>query len=548
VTVAARRILATAGLPYANGHIHLGHLVEYLLTDVWCRFQRLRGNRCLYFCADDTHGTAIMIRARQEGRSEEAVIADMDRAHREDFDAFDVRFDHYGSTHSAANRALCHEIWSALRGADMVRERDVSQLYDAKAGTFLADRFVKGTCPKCGARDQYGDSCEKCGSTYAPTDLEDPVSTLSGTRPELRSARHLFVELERYHDFLADWVRAPGRMPEEIANYVAGNFLAEPLRDWDVSRPAPYFGFEIPDAPGHFWYVWFDAPIGYLSTTREWCDRTGERLDDWWRSPETEIHHFIGRGIEYFHTLFWPSMLRTAGFSLPTRVTVHGLLTVNGEKMSKSRGNFVLARTFRKHLDPAYLRYFFASKIARADNHHLSGDELVAKVNADLVGKVVNLASRTARFVQGARLSESWPDDGGLFAAAAREGDAIARAYEGADTAQAMRLVMALADRANEHVERVQPWALRKDPARAQDLRDACTVSLNLFRQVAVYLAPVLPRMAEQTGALLGRPIERWDEVERPLLGTPVAPFVPMLQRVDPAAVARMFAEGDTGA
>jgi methionyl-tRNA synthetase len=337
-------------------------------------------------------------------------------------------------------------------------------------------------------------------------------------------------------------------MTPEIARYIAGNFLAEPLRDWDVSRPAPYFGFEIPDAPGHYWYVWFDAPIGYVSTTKEWCDRTGERLDDWWRSPEAEIHHFIGKGIEYFHTLFWPSMLRTAGFSLPKRVTVHGLLTVNGEKMSKSRGNFILARTYRKHLDPAYLRYFFASKIgARPDNLDLSGDELVAKVNADLVGKVVNLASRTARFVQGGVLSETYPEDGGLFASAAREGAAIAEAYEGSDTAQAMRAVMALADRANEYVERVQPWALKKDPSRGKDLRDACTVALNLFRQLAVYLAPVLPRMAEQTGALLGRPVERWTEAETPLVGTPVAPFVPMLQRVDPASVKAMFAATDAG-
>src|SRR5688572_17122418 len=352
-----RRILVTSALPYANGPIHIGHLVEYLQTDIWVRFQKLRGNRCIYLCADDTHGTAIMIRARQEGRSEESLIAEMHEAHVRDFASFDIEFDNYGSTHSPENRELCGRFWQALRKANLVVERDVSQLYDPQAGTFLADRFVKGTCPVCKTPNQYGDNCEKCGSTYSPSDLIDPLSTLSGARPEVRSAKHLFIELEKLHGFLTEWTQSGEHLQTEVANYLKGHFLGEPLRDWDISRPAPYFGFEIPDSPGNYWYVWFDAPIGYMASLKEWSKKTGEQFDDWWpqgkdadaRGPE--IHHFIGKDITYFHTLFWPGMLKTAGFSLPRKVHIHGFLTVDGEKMSKSRGTFVLARTYLNHLD-----------------------------------------------------------------------------------------------------------------------------------------------------------------------------------------------------
>ncbi|MBK8995599.1 MAG: methionine--tRNA ligase [Myxococcales bacterium] len=547
----SRRILVTAALPYANGHIHIGHLVEYIQTDIWVRFQRLRGHRAIYICADDTHGTAIMMRARQEGRTPEEVIADMSVAHQRDFAGFSVEFDHYGSTHSAANRALCEEIWAALRRAELVVERDVTQLFDAKEGTFLADRFVKGTCPRCKAPDQYGDSCEKCGATFSAHELIDPVSTLSGTRPELRSAKHLFVMIEALHEFLRGWTQEGGRLQPEIANYLAGHFLSEPLRDWDVSRPAPYFGFEIPDAPGNYWYVWFDAPIGYMASTKEWCDATGERFDDWWRSGETEIRHFIGKDITYFHTLFWPSMLKTAGFSLPAHVHVHGFLTVNGEKMSKSKGTFVLARTFLEHLDPAYLRYFYAAKLGSGPaDIDLALDELVAKVNSDLVGKVVNLASRSARFVRESGLSAAYPADEGLFQNGVLAGEEIAAAYEAVDYARAMRAVMALADRANEYVDRVQPWTLKKDPGKAAELRDVCTVILNLYRQIVVYLAPVLPKLAEQTAELLGAPLSSWDDAKTPLTGTPVAEFKHLMQRVDPKKVeaviaASMNAEAD---
>ncbi|MEZ4293228.1 MAG: methionine--tRNA ligase, partial [Myxococcota bacterium] len=347
-----RRILVTSALPYVNAGIHLGYLVEALQTDFWLRFQRLRGHEVRYFCGDDTHGTATMLRAEREGRTPESLLEEMKAAHVADLVGFGVVHDHYGSTHSAANEAFVAEIWSALRAAGCIDEREVTQFYDPEAGIFLADRFVVGGCPRCKSPGQYGDNCEVCGATYEPGDLIDPKSAISGAAPEERSHVHLFVRLEEFHAFLEEWTQAPGRMPPETANWLRGTFLAEPLRDWDVSRPAPYFGFEIPDAPGNYFYVWVDAPIGYIAATREWCDTTGEDLDRWWRDPECEIHHFIGKDIAYFHTLFWPVMLKAAGFQLPKAVHVHGFLTVNGEKMSKRKGTFVLARTDLDHLSP----------------------------------------------------------------------------------------------------------------------------------------------------------------------------------------------------
>ena len=537
-----RRILVTSALPYANGHIHLGHLVEYIQTDIWVRFQRLRGAKVVYICADDTHGTAIMIRARQEGRSEEAVIADMQAAHQRDFAGFEIAFDHYGSTHSQANRELCATFWKSLRAAGLVNEREVTQLYDPKAGTFLADRFVKGTCPKCKSPDQYGDSCDKCGSTYSPTELINPVSTLSGATPELRSADHLFINTEQRRPFLTEWTQTGDHLHPDVAKWLAAAFLSEPLRDWDVSRPAPYFGFEIPDSPGNYWYVWFDAPIGYIAASREWCDKQGEKFESWWRNEATEVHHFIGKDITYFHTLFWPVMLKASGFNLPRMIHIHGFLTVNGEKMSKSKGTFVRAATYLDHLDPAYLRYYYASKLTpKLDDLDLGLDEFVAKVNGDLVGKIVNLASRTARFVEASGLAAKYPDDGGRFAAAAAAGEEIATAYDACDYNRAMRSIMALADHANKYVEEREPWNLRKDTARAAELQEVCTVALNLFRQLVVYLAPVLPGLAQQVGVLLNRPIERWDEAQTPLVGTKVSRFEHLMKRVEPAQVEAMI-------
>jgi len=538
-----RRILVTAALPYANGPIHLGHLVEYIQTDIWVRFQKLRGNRCVFVCADDTHGTAIMMSARKSGVSEEEWIAKISDEHRRDFTAFDVQFDNYGSTNSAANRLLCHQVWQGLRDAELIVERDVAQLYDPEANTFLADRFVKGTCPDCKEPDQYGDSCVN-GHTYSPEELIDPVSTLTGATPEVRSTPHLFVELEKLHAFLEEWTQSGEHLQPEVANYLKGHFLKDPLRDWDISRPGPYFGFEIPDFPDNYWYVWFDAPIGYMASTKEWCDRHDEEFDDWWKSDNTEIHHFIGKDITYFHTLFWPGMLKSAGFSLPEKVHIHGFLTVDGKKMSKRDGTFIRAGKYYQHLNPSYLRYYYASKLGTGlGDIDMNLDEFIAKVNADLVNKVVNLASRSAKFVETTGLSAEYPDDGGLFAAGAAAAEEIAQAYENCDYNKAMRLIIDLADQANPFVENAAPWTLRKDPDKAQELQDICTVALNLFRQIVVYLSPVLPQLAKQTGELLGQPITSWDEAQTPLLGTPVAKFKHMLQRVNKKDIDKMIEE-----
>ena len=539
-----RRMVVTAALPYANGHIHIGHLLEYIQTDIWARFQRLRGHRAVFVCADDTHGTAIMIRARHEGRSEEELIAEMREAHLADFAGFGIEFDHYDSTNSERNRQQCHSIWQSLRDAGLVREKEVTQLFDTEAGTFLADRFVKGTCPVCKSEDQYGDNCDNCAATYTPSELIDPVSTLSGTTPELRSADHLFVNIEQLHGFLDEWTQSGDHLQPEVANYLKGHFLGDELKDWDISRPAPYFGFEIPDSPGNYWYVWFDAPIGYVSATEAWCEANGEQLSDWWSDPETEIHHFIGKDITYFHTLFWPAMLKTAGLNLPTQVHIHGFLTVDGAKMSKSKGTFVRASTYLNHLNPAWIRYYYAAKLgSRLDDLDLNLDEFVTKINSDLVGKVVNLASRSAKFVQGKELSSSYPDDGGLFAHAAGRGDEIAAAYERCDYSGAMREIMALADAANRYIEEQKPWELRKDPEQADRLRDICSVALNLFRQIVIYLTPVLPELSEQTAELLNAPVESWDDASRPLEGTPVSKFKHLMKRVEKAQVDAMVEE-----
>ena len=549
-----RQILVTAALPYANGPIHIGHLVEYIQTDIWVRFQRLRGHRCIYICADDTHGTAIMIRAKQEGRSETELIEEMQAHHERDFAGFQISFDNYGSTNSPENRQLCETIWSSIREAGLVKEQDVEQLFDVEAGTFLADRFVRGTCPnpECRAKNQPGDNCSLCGITYTPAELIDPISSLSGTTPETRTASHLFIELEQLHDFLESWTQNDNHLQPETANYLKGHFLGDPnspegrkpLKDWDISRPEPYFGFEIPDSPGNYWYVWFDAPIGYMASTQQWCDQHGEQFDNWWRNDQSEIHHFIGKDITYFHTLFWPGMLKSSGFNLPTKVHIHGFLTVGGEKMSKSQGTFVMASTYLNHLNPNYLRYFYASKLGpRTDDLDLNVEEFASKVNSDLVGKVVNLASRTAKFAHKLGLAESYPDDGGLFQQAAAAGEEIAAAYENCDYNRAMRLIMELADRANPYVESQEPWALAKDPEKQDQLQQVCTVALNLFRQLAIYLTPVLPQLAKQTGELLNDPIHHWDQSQTPLTSTPVQKFKHLLQRVDIKKVHEMIEE-----
>ncbi|MDO5582043.1 MAG: methionine--tRNA ligase [Planctomycetia bacterium] len=550
-----RKILVTSALPYANGDIHLGHLVEYIQTDIWVRFQKLRGERCIYICADDTHGTAIMIAAQKEGITPEEFVQRTHKKHQEDFSAFGIEFDHYGSTNSRENQEVCDEIWAAVRKAGLVEKRDVAQLFDPVANTFLADRFVRGTCPVCGKKDQYGDNCE-CGAVYSPTDLIDPISVYSGTRPELRTEKHLFVEIEKVHDFLNTWVQS-GALQPETANYLSGQFLSKELLAWDVSRPAPYFGFEIPDEPGNYWYVWFDAPIGYIGTTKQWCKLHGEDFDSWWRDPNTEVYHFIGKDIAYFHTLFWPVMLKEANFNLPKKVHIHGFLTVNGEKMSKSRGTFILAQTYLKHLNPSWLRYFYAQKTSNRDvDLDLDFRELEMKINADLVGNIVNIASRTAKFARETGLAESYPDDGGLFKQAADLSEEIAAAYEQKDFGKAVRLILECSYRANKFIEESAPWGLSKnwkklakdpdaDPAevkKAEDLlRDSVSVGLNLFRQIIIYLAPILPELKEKTEDLLNTKIEKWDDVRTPLCGSSIKEYKYMMTRIPPEEIIAMI-------
>lgn len=554
-----RKILVTSALPYANGPIHLGHLVEYIQTDIWVRFQKLRGHNCRYFCADDTHGTAIMISSEKNGISEAEWIAKISSEHQADFAGFGIEFDHYGSTNSDTNQKLCHEIWAKLRAAGLIKEKEIEQLFDPEKNLFLADRFVNGTCPVCKKTDQNGDSCDHCGHTYSPIDLIDPRSTLSGATPVIKKAVHLFVELEQLHDFLVEWTSSGDHLQPEVVNYLNGHFLKvplkdesgenstteiQPLRDWDISRPAPYFGFEIPDAPGNYWYVWFDAPIGYMASTQEWCDQSGEEFEDWWNDDSVEIHHFIGKDITYFHTLFWPGMLKAAGYTLPTKVHIHGFLTVDKEKMSKRKGTFIKASKYLEHLDPSFLRYFYASKLnPRLDDIDLNLEEFAAKVDADLIGKVVNIASRCAKFVKSVGLSETYPDDGGLFAAAAAAGEEIANSIEKCDYNRAIRRILELADVANKFVEDAEPWNLKKDPEKAQQLQDTCTVGLNLFWQIAIYLAPVLPNVAEKTGKLLNQPIESWDQSQTPLTGNQVNKYKHMLTRVNTEGIKKMVDE-----
>lgn len=473
-----------------------------------------------------------MLRARAERRSETEIIGTMNTAHQRDFAGFGIGFDHYGSTNCQENQLLCNDIWSAIRQAGLVEEKEIEQLYDEQATTFLADRFVKGTCPKCGKPDQFGDNCEVCGAHYEPTELLNPVSTITGSVPVVKTAKHLFVNIEAEHQFLDSWVHS-GALQPEIENYLTGQFLGEPLHSWDVSRPAPYFGFEIPDAPGNYWYVWFDAPTGYLASTWQYCKKTGTDFSAWHRNPNVEMHHFIGKDITYFHTLFWPAMLKIAGYLLPKKVHIHGFLTVNGEKMSKRRGTFVLASTYLKHLNPEYLRYYYASKLsARVDDIDLNFDELETKVNADLVGNVVNLASRTAKFAAKTGLAKTYPDDGGLFAQAAAAGDEIADAFENGEYSKAVRIIMECGNRANKFVEDAAPWTLKNDSEKQDELRNICTIALNLFRQIAVYLAPILPNLKTQVEELLNCKIDRWEQSKELLSATSVNQYQHLLTRV----------------
>ena len=531
-----RQILVTSALPYANGPIHLGHLVEYIQTDIWVRFQKMQGHTCTYVCADDAHGTPIMLHAQKLGITPEELIGRISQEHQADFAAFHIGFDNYHSTHSEENRALARRIYQALRDGGHIVTRTITQAYDPEQEMFLPDRFIKGECPRCGAADQYGDSCEVCGATYAPTELKNAVSVISGARPVERESEHYFFRLGDFEDMLKAW-HAEGHIQEGIAHKL-NEWFESGLQDWDISRDAPYFGFEIPDAPGKFFYVWLDAPIGYMASFRNLCDRRDDLdFDSYWKEDSgAELYHFIGKDIAYFHTLFWPAMLSGAGFRTPTAVYCHGFLTVNGAKMSKSRGTFIMARSYLDHLDPEYLRYYFAAKLGSGiDDLDLNLDDFQARVNSDLVGKVVNIASRCAGFINkrfGGRLAAELSEPA-LFDELARAGSDIARLYEQREFGHAMRAIMHLADKANQYIDGKKPWVLAKETGREQEVQDVCSMGLNLFRLLIAYLKPVLPAMSEKAERFLNIAPLCWEDINTPLLDHKIEKFTPLMTRIE---------------
>ena len=538
-----RKILVTSALPYANGSIHLGHMLEYIQTDMWVRFQKHRGNQCIYVCADDAHGSAIMLRAEKEGITPEQLIANVQAEHSADFAEFLVDFDNFHSTHSEENRELSSQIYKRLRDAGHIATRSITQYFDPEKKMFLADRFIKGTCPKCGTEDQYGDNCEKCGATYAPTDLKNPKSAISGATPVLKDSQHFFFKLPDFQQMLQTWTRS-GTLQDAVANKIA-EWLDAGLQQWDISRDAPYFGFEIPDEPGKYFYVWLDAPIGYMASFKNLCDRTPELDFDafWGKDSTAELYHFIGKDIVNFHALFWPAMLEGSGYRKPTGIAVHGYLTVNGQKMSKSRGTFIKARTYLDHLSPEYLRYYYAAKLGRGvDDLDLNLEDFVQKVNSDLVGKVVNIASRCAGFIHkgnaGVLVAENAaPELTDAFLAAA---PSIADAYEARDFARAMREIMGLADRANAWIADKAPWSLNKQEGKQDEVQAICATGINLFRQLVIFLKPVLPLLAADAEAFLNVPPLTWNDHATLLGNHQLNEFKPLMTRIDPVKVQAM--------
>ena len=531
-----RKILVTSALPYANGSIHLGHMLEYIQTDIWVRFQKMRGHECMYICADDAHGSAIMLRAEKEGITPQQLIDAMHAEHEADFSDFLIKFDNFYTTHSPENKELSELIYGKLKANGHIASRNVTQYFDPDKGMFLADRFIKGTCPKCATPDQYGDNCEKCGATYHPTDLKDPYSAISGATPVLKDSEHFFFKLPDFEAMLKSWTRS-GTLQDSVANKLA-EWLDSGLQEWDISRDAPYFGFEIPGAPNKFFYVWLDAPIGYMASFKNLCARTPSLdFDSYWNPDSTaELYHFIGKDIVNFHALFWPAMLEGAGYRKPTAINVHGYLTVNGAKMSKSRGTFIKARTYLKHLQPEYLRYYYASKLTRGvEDLDLNLEDFIQKVNSDLVGKVVNIASRCAGFIhkgnQGVlSLGADQPELSANFAKAA---ESIAACYEARDFSKAMREIMALADQANAYIADKAPWALNKQEGKQDEVQAICSLGINLFRQLIILLKPVLPQLASDAEIFLNVAPLSWNDYSTTLVNHQLNPFKPLLTRME---------------
>lgn len=541
-----RQILVTSALPYANGSIHIGHLVEYIQTDIWVRFQKLRGHECFYVCADDTHGTPVMLQAEREGITPEALIARINKEHQRDFAGFAIAFDNYYSTHSPENQALANTIYSRLRDAGHIARRTIRQYYDPDKEMFLPDRFIRGECPFCQAQDQYGDSCENCDRTYSPTELINPVSAISGAIPIEKESEHFFFKLPDFEAMLREWTE--NNLQTETANKLNEWFEAG-LKEWDISRDAPYFGFEIPDAPGKYFYVWLDAPIGYFASFQNLCAREGldfDRYTDPDKSHGTELYHFIGKDIMYFHALFWPAVLHGSGWRVPTNVFVHGFLTVNGQKMSKTRGTFIQAHDYLRHLDPEYLRYYYAAKLGKnIEDIDLNLEDFLSRVNADLVGKVVNIASRCAGFINqhfDNTLANTVHDED-LLASCSSAADSIASAYEGREYARAIREIMLLADQTNQYIDANKPWLLIKARGQEQSVQAICTLGLNLFRLLVIYLQPVLPLLASKVETFLRIAPLRWDDIDKPLLAHKINKFKPLMVRAEQASIDKMIAD-----
>ncbi|MBP2844778.1 methionine--tRNA ligase [Dickeya oryzae] len=542
MTQVANKILVTCALPYANGPIHLGHMLEHIQADIWVRYQRMRGNQVHFICADDAHGTPIMLKAQQMGVAPEQMIATVSQEHQQDFAGFNISYDNYHSTHSEENRELSGLIYRRLKENGFIKNRTISQLFDPEKSMFLPDRFVKGTCPKCKAPDQYGDNCEVCGATYSPTELIDPKSAVSGATPVMRESEHFFFDLPAFSDMLQSWTRS-GALQEQVANKMQEWFDAG-LQQWDITRDAPYFGFEVPDAPGKYFYVWLDAPIGYMGSFKNLCDKRGDlSFDEFWhKDASTELYHFIGKDIVYFHSLFWPAMLEGSGFRKPTNLFVHGYVTVNGAKMSKSRGTFIKADTYLKHLDADCLRYYYAAKLSsRIDDIDLNLEDFVQRVNADIVNKVVNLASRNAGFINkrfDGQLADSLADPA-LYQTFIDAAQTIAEAYSSRESGKAVREIMALADLANRYVDEQAPWVVAKQEGRDADLQAICSMGINLFRVLMTYLKPVLPSLAERTEAFLQTELS-WDSLSQPLTNHRVGTFKALFNRIDIAQVQGM--------
>ena len=540
-----RKILITSALPYANGPIHIGHLVEYIQSDIWARFQRLQGNTCYFVCADDAHGTPIMLRAEQQGCSPEELVATYGKEHAEDFADFLIEFDQYHSTHSEENRILSEQVFTALKEHGHIHKRTIKQAYDTSKSMFLPDRYIKGRCPHCKAEEQYGDNCESCGATYnSPMELENPVSALSGERPIEKSTEHYFFDLPYFSELLQKWLQQ-GHLQSEVVNKLK-EWFASGLKPWDISRDAPYFGFRIPGTEDKYFYVWLDAPIGYLASFRKLCDRLGLDFTAWLKpGADTELYHFIGKDIIYFHGLFWPAMLAGSGYRMPDNLFVHGFLTVNGNKMSKSRGTLVTARTYLQHLHPEYLRYYFAFRLdGSISDIDLNFDDFVQRVNSDLVGKLVNIASRTAKLLKSNCANQLGDnlDEPELFAQVAAAADPLAGFYENREYARAMRLVMELADQVNRYIDEQKPWRLTREPNDKAKLQAVCTSALNAFRQLVIYLTPVLPQTAERCNQLLRQDAPSWSDVHKPLLGHPIESFSPLLTRIQREDVDKLVA------